>query len=70
MNTILGEPALTTSGLSRVLGFTVNREFLESLGISPDEQTNTANLYLTSNLTAICYAISQHCYHVQKKALG
>ena len=58
-NDILGQPALTTTQICKLLGFTVTAAFLENeLGIPPDERTKTANLWLVVRFASICSALS------------
>lgn len=61
------EPVLTTSDVSRRLGFGVSVTFLKSCGLSPMLEHGTGTFWRANDLPLICVAIARHC---QKLADG
>ena len=66
-NHIMGQPAITTTQICQMLGFTVSAQFIEEeLGIPPDEKTKTASLWLESKFHYICYQLGQYVFEVRQ----
>jgi len=59
MNHILGEPAITTSDLNKMLGFTITEKYLTKIGCPPREHTKTANLWYCDDFPSICAGIAR-----------
>jgi hypothetical protein len=61
-NEVNGNPALSTSQISRLLGFPLSAKFIEhELGIAPNMKTKTSFLWFAHKYPEICERLSSYC---------